>query len=267
MTPIGPAFLTAFALGCGAGSPLPMKASDSAFQVDLTATVAPGSSARLCRLAIVPRDLSIGRVESTSTAGTHHVEVALTDAPVAEVDGTPFDCEARRVPRRGTFYAAQETYQALSFGDGATLALRAGEVLVLEAHVLNATSSDRIAEVEVGLFAAGADGPALGELRLGSPFTNARKLVCHVPRHRFIQVLGGDASLEDVTLTLLGGALVAPIPLFESEPADPLVFRPALHVAAGERFELSCSGQLPCILTGTYFPADGQGIAVCEPAS
>ncbi len=236
-------------------------------QIGYTAPAPAGADLRLCRLVVVPAAFAVGRVESMASSGSHHVEIALTKLAPQDIDDAVFDCDSRLVPRRGTIYAAQETQQRLTFAQGATLALGAGEVLLVEAHLVNAATTARDIGIAVNLWAADPSGPALGAFRL-APATSAQRVICRMDRERYIQVLGGDRGMNDVTLTLLGGELPDPIPLFEGGPADPLVFRPSLRVAAGERFELSCAGgaDASCALLGTYYPADEAGLASCEAA-
>jgi hypothetical protein len=246
--------------GCGATTPplLQRPAATEGVQLNLEASAPAGADARLCRLLALPHALTLGRVESRATAGTHHVEVVLTALAPADADGAPFACASRPLRRVATIYSANQTAGDLTFAQGSTLPLAAGAVLLVEAHVLNASPAARGVGAAVNLYGADGAGPRLGAFELA---TERSPSVCRVAGPRFVQVLGGDGA--ELSLTLAGGALPAPIPLFEREPGDPLVFRPALKVADGEQFQLSCA-EGACALHGLYFPVDADGLAACQ---
>ncbi len=228
-------------------------------QLTIDTAIPSGTDARVCQLVAVPEAITIGRVESRSTAGTHHVEVALTTHVAGEIDGAPFACGTRPIARLGSFYAANETAGALTFGADAVLDVAAGRVLLVEIHALNATAQQRATSVAVNLYAATSTGPKLGSfvLTVGSP-----KASCGLAGQRYVQVLGGDAGHGALSVTLEGGALPSAVPLFEEEAGDPLVFRPALRVEGDEALTVACTAP-PCTLRGTYYPAGDEMFAVC----
>jgi hypothetical protein len=258
----GLAALLVAACGCTAGAPAAsplLDAPAAGLQLTLDTETPAGSELRVCKLVVIENAMTIGRVVSRFGLGTHHVELALTDLDGQAVDPTPFDCGSRTIARRGSFYAANDQAGDLTFGGGAALELPAGSVVLVELHALNATLASRTASAAVNLYATDAAGPKLGSFEITVPRSPA---TCRIAGSRYIQILAGDGLDPEVTMTLTGGDLSGPVPLFEEGPSDPLVFRPALPIVESETITVSCS-KGACTFRGTYFPADAAGVATC----
>lgn len=227
--------------------------------LEMKASVPAGGEVFRCRYFILPDEpRDVIRFEHRYTQGSHHVLVYPTNLRGDDVadDLEAFDCSDRAdLHQTGLAYGADdEPMGGLSYPAGVGMHLEAGQVLLLEAHYLNASNTDL--EATVGVTLHFADEPV--PVRAGNLFYyNWAILVAPAPNEataRMRCVVPDDVELlfasshmhrrgVEFGSWLVGGDLVEPRPLHSTEEwASPeaAVFDPPLSVRAGQRIEFEC---------------------------
>lgn len=139
-----------------------------AFKHDLVftmkATIPSGKELHLCQLVQVPAgpDINIVGFAHQYTPGSHHFllyQTTLTSIP-SDLTGQ-YDCTTGGEPimasSRGIIYGAQVPTGSSTFPEGVAVTVKAGAVLIMNTHYLNAGKKDIDTQVQVGLDLTTAD--------------------------------------------------------------------------------------------------------------
>lgn len=278
----------------------PLKAQAMAIRV----TVPGGGEIHKCRFVKVEPGLGthVVRMEHSYTPGSHHLLLFRTDLnEVPAADGTEaVDCYAdgRDIMShvRGVVYASQNDKADMHLPAGVGLPLAPGEVLLLQAHYLNAGAAPLDARVDVKL-SFGAQGSVTedaGVLFFYQPFifvpargSSSTLMRCNVPRN--VKLLSGLSHMHkrgvgfEAFLDAPGGEL-APTSFYSSTDwQHPPSIATPLDVPAGSRLRFRCDyqngsenealqGQSAdrdemCIFTGLYHPAMPDADSLCLGAA
>lgn len=135
---------------CGGPATSETSSSAAGDAVEVTTpsfTLQPGEEALKCYYTSLPRDeaMSITRLDTTMSSGSHHMIVFFTAAP-NQPDGTLEDCvvlpsgavAGKEIPL--PLYLTQKPADSLSMPPGVAMQLEARQSLVIEMHYVNATS-------------------------------------------------------------------------------------------------------------------------------
>lgn len=249
--------------------------------------VSPGKEAHVCQLHRMPDAPYVVGLRHESTRGGHHLVLRRTTLP-----GIPpslreaFDCDSQAslsLPVGGVLYSAQASTGALMLPPGVGLPITAGEIVLLESHVMNPSSAplDVTAKVELAT-SAGADVRShAGVLAFSAPFIHV------TPRSRAEASLGCPIG-ADITLVSAVGAMsrrgaefrafqespdaLATAPFYTSGAWDhPTTLAKDTSLPAGSRLRIRCGydalnereerfqGPGPederCTFSGLYYPA------------
>ncbi len=125
--------------------------------ISMSLTVRPGEELHRCQLAALPTDSEIEVVTFSHqyTAGSHHFLVFATDLETIPpaLEGQ-FDCVAGDEPimehARGILYGAQSAAATFPLPAGVGLRMKPHQVLMMQAHYLNPTSSALAATIRAG---------------------------------------------------------------------------------------------------------------------
>ncbi|HEX9295744.1 MAG TPA: hypothetical protein VF881_07910 [Polyangiaceae bacterium] len=125
--------------------------------VSMQLTVKPGEELHRCQYVALPsdQDINVVAVSHQYSTGSHHFLVYTTDldAIPAEMTGQ-YDCVNGDEPimehTHGILYGGQSPSGSVRFPDGVGFPMRAGQVLLLQAHYINPTSQDIEAKVSAG---------------------------------------------------------------------------------------------------------------------
>jgi hypothetical protein len=271
-------------------------AQGQGFQLKMTTTIPAGVEAEHCQLLRAPEgeDLWVQRDEVRFTQGSHHVlvyETPYDTLPTQKEDGTPIDPNAVFDCTDGATKGFQITKlvggsqngegdSLLSFPEGVAMRVRAGAVLLLNAHYVNASDKDLTPEVRVNIYTIPkeevktqgdllflynplikAPASASSSARMRCP-VHTDITIANVQSHMHRRGVGYAASVEgqDPFYTNTSWANV-PVKRFE----------PGLVVKAGSVLDYHCDYTNPeahdvyqgprstdemCMLIGSYYPAD-----------
>lgn len=286
-------------LGAGAcaaedGSRPPLHAvSAQELVFSTTPEIAAGTEMRRCQLVVVPEAHPfLVAVRHQRTTGIHHVAVHVTDLDAAERE--PFDCDgpasaSARV--RGTLYTSDLPEGSLSLPEGVGLPLRAGAVLMIEAHLLNPHASSLSTSLRVALTTA--DGGAVrehaGVFALAAPTTP----IAPVGRHEVSAHCGVSAPSTLLTAAARRDQPSGSLRAFVDLPDAPASAAPfyasslgahvaslahAVTIPAGARVRLRCEydnrgyaekADSACSLSGLYYPAAAklEAVACAAPSA
>jgi hypothetical protein len=131
--------------------------------VSMSLTVKPGEELHRCQLVTLPADSEIQIVAFSHkyTAGSHHFLLFATDLETIppELAGQ-FDCVNGDEPimqhTRGILYGAQSAEAIFPLPPGVGFAMKAHQVLMMQAHYLNPTGKDLVAKIQAGFDGAPA---------------------------------------------------------------------------------------------------------------
>jgi hypothetical protein len=254
-----------------------------------------------CRYVALKGDdgFLIGASHSFSSA-THHLLAFDTDLPAIpagqDVERDCFAPDDVMAHARAEIYATQSRTGVFTLPSGVGVPLRAGEVLLMQVHYLNATSADLDATATLTIATAmDASLRRAGEFFFADPFIDV------LPGQR------GSAAMRctfPASVTLLSTAVyahrhsvdfaayldpaneaVATTPFYHAPGyANPLPIHTVLPVAAGSHVRMACayqnsggSGELlqgvsndrdeQCILSGIYYPGLGGDVDTCRTSA
>jgi len=261
--------------------------------------VAAGTDVYVCSyLAVSSADTFLVGVSHVATAGTHHVLVFRTDlTSIPDGSDAPVDCFAGPSSpmrhMRGEVYGSQARTGSFSFPAGVGLPVRAGEVLLVEVHFLDAGAQDIDARVDLTLATTtkGIATPA-GAFFFDDPFidipaaASARaSMRCLVPDDVTIVSTSfhGHAHAQAVTAFVdpPTGAPASTPYYTAPDAANPLPLQASVPVAAGSHVRFACEffggpqeilqgldfqASEMCALSGAYYPAMGSQAESCALA-
>jgi hypothetical protein len=154
-------FLTACSSSSPSTAPSP---SSNDVTVSMELTVAPGAELHQCQYVALPTDSDINVVGITHqyTTGSHHFLVFMTDLDAIPPDQNgQYDCVRGDEPimehTRGILYGAQSPTGGGAFPDGIGFPMKAHQVLLLQAHYINATAQPLDAKLSATFATASAD--------------------------------------------------------------------------------------------------------------
>ena len=287
---------------CGTNTPAtqtPPTPTGASYEMSLR--LAPGQEAHKCQLVQLPADAAfvIG-AQHEYTVGSHHMLLFKTDltAIPAGLEGVR-DCYETGGTSlmsyvRGALYAAQQTTGKVVYPSGVGLPVKAGDVLLFQAHYVNASTSPLDARVQVRLDLGKAESitQRAGVLFFYNPFI-------HVPESSMarasmrcrlreaITVLGASSHYHKrgvgyaAFLDAPDGAL-AGTPFYTSTDWEhPRPMQTPLAVPQGARIRFECTydnmaGARPyyqgqsaeydemCMFMGLYFPALDARDELCQ---
>ena len=291
----------------GSGSIYPFMISPATFVTDRSKTtydddkvsfemaikVPAGAELHRCMYARFPDDrgvVAVPSVESHYTPGSHHLlayRTDLTDIPEGREGLLDcFDSGAAR-DERGSYYEAQQPDMERDLPPGIAHEFQPGEVLVLEAHYINATQNDL--DANVALIAHTMDVADVKE-EAGTIFfndldievpphgTSHSQMTCTLPQDIMLAQLWShmhsrgvkfvvETDDEDAQATL--GTLYSETDWSEPKPRiypsdPPVVLHSGTHISFGcdfkndtdMTFEFGQSAEINemCILHGMYWP-------------
>ncbi|MBS2013949.1 MAG: hypothetical protein JST00_13755 [Deltaproteobacteria bacterium] len=268
-----------------------VSAQELAFSI--APSIAAGTEMRRCQLVAVPEAHPfLVAIRHQRSTGVHHIAVHVTDLDAAEPE--PFDCDGPRNASgrvRGTLYTSDLPDDSLALREGVGLPLRAGTVLMIEAHLLNPHASslnaslrvalttdlgDRVRE-HAGVFAlAAAPNP-------GKPFRlHEASALCSVSAPSTILAAAARRGHERASLRAfidLPDAPATAAPFYASSlGAHVASLARAVAIPTGARVRLRCeyddrqnaeADATTCALSGLYYPAAAklEAAACAEPAS
>lgn len=233
----------------------------SGIQVGMETSLDAGEEVEYCRYVVVPdgADLDVARFEHAYTAGSHHLLLYQTSLTADEARDDMFSCGGASFAElgiSGIAYVAQVATGEMAYPEGVALHIKAGDVLLLQTHYLNASEAELEVEVRLNLWQSAVPVTAeAGTLFLynwtivvpaGEPAT--ARMRCQIPAD--VQLLYGMSHMHrrgvDYRATLEGGALPEPIELFttaEWEGIEPARYEPFQTITAGQTIDFSCDYQ------------------------
>ncbi len=279
----------------GDPAPKPTAASPS---LTIVQHVAAGSDRYVCSY-LVPSAIDTFLVSAShvATSGTHHVLVFRTDLPsIPNGMAGPTECFSGSTDlmahMRGEVYGSQARSGSFAFPAGVGLPLRAGEVLLVQVHLLDAGAQDLDARIDLALTTT-TDGisTAAGIFFFDDPFidiapgaSSRASMRCLVPNDvTFVSVTSFTHARAQIVSAFLDPPTgpPAPRPFYASlDAASPLPIQSVIPIAAGSRVRFTCAyqnlqgtGEVVqgfddqvnelCVLSGAYYPAMGSGAESC----
>ncbi|HVK75090.1 MAG TPA: hypothetical protein VM734_17295 [Kofleriaceae bacterium] len=264
-------------------------------QFAMTTTIPAGVEGEWCQFVVAPpAEQWVARDEVRFTEGSHHVllyETSYAQIPTAKDDGTPvdttkvFDCSdgatnGWSVTKLVGGSQNGEGDSLLAFPDGVAMKVRAGAVLLMNAHYLNASDHDLTPEVRVNLWTRPAASiTAEGDLLfLYNPFikvpaSGQGRARWRCPVHRDITIANVQSHMHKRGVGY-AASVTGQAPFYENERWERVPvkrFDGGLAVAAGSTLDYHCDYtnaeardvyQGPrttdemCMLIGSYWPAD-----------
>jgi hypothetical protein len=229
----------------------------SSVAFSISAHVKAGTEQYRCQAVTMPDDGGfVVSGSHTYTPGSHHVLLYRTDlTTVPDGMGGNFDCSDETGLMghvRGVVYGAQTPTGGWQLPDGVGLPYRPGEILLLQAHYLDASASDLDARVDVTL-ATRADGieQRAGFFFFYDPFIHVpagararASMRCLVRQD--VTLLGESAHFHrrgvgyQAFLDPPGGTPAAQPFYTTSDWSNPLQQRATTAVASGSRLRFAC---------------------------
>jgi hypothetical protein len=262
------------------------------------AHVALGTDAYHCKYVVLPpgETFFVGASHVYST-GNHHLLVFRTDLTSLPDGGdVERDCFAPDdvMPHaRAELYGAQSKTGTFAMPDGVGLPLHGGDVLLMQAHYLNATSADLDADVSLTI-ATRAEGVTTraGSFYFADPFIDVEpgqmasaRVRCLFPGAATILAASAysHARATDFAAYVDPRGGPAPTAPFYRAPgfANPLPLSSPVAVNAGDRVRVECAydnargttalyqgtrndADEQCILSGLYYPDQGDDVGSCR---
>jgi hypothetical protein len=250
-------------LGCGTTAPPPSAGqfnpppAGQGLQFATKRTVKAGEEAQYCVYFQMPAGaaMNVNTIEHHYTTGSHHLLLLQTSYSPSEVAlGQPFDCFGgfdRRIS--GVSYAAQSPDGKTTYPDGVALHFAAGEIVMVQLHLLNATPNPVDAEAKVNLWF----DPKPTTAEVGTLFfydysiylppsaTATAKMHCTLPKD--VTLIGGYSHMHhrgiDYQALLTGDAQATPRELYATtdwENPEFKIFSPSISIKAGQAIDFRC---------------------------
>jgi hypothetical protein len=277
---------------------------EAPFAVTMAATVAPGADTYRCKYVAFPpaaAGASTFYVGATHTygAGCHHVLVFRTDlAAVPAGEDAERDCVTPDdvMPHaRAQIYGAQVKTGAFAMPDGVGLPLRAGEVVLVQVHYLNATAAPIDAQVSLALRTATAGiTQRAGAFFFADPFVDVgpaqegrAAMRCAIPADATILAVSGFAHARATDFSAFVDPAAGPpssSPFYRAPgSANPLPLQGHIALAGGDHVRFTCTfdntrgavevlggprsdADEACVLSGIYAPDLGDDVDACRTA-
>jgi hypothetical protein len=261
------------------------------------AHVPAGADTYGCRYITLPHDDALYFVGASHTysAGNHHLLVFRTDLDAAPSDAER-DCFAPDdvMPHaRAQVYGAQARTGTFALPSGVGLPLRSGEVLLMQAHYLNATASDVDATISLTVTTAKVGiTQRAGSFFFDDPFVDAppaqkshAQIRCTVPSDATVVAVSAYAHARAIDFAAFLDPPAGPLgaaPFYRAPGfANPLPLQTSLAVPAGAHLRAACTydntkgtselfagprndADEACILSGIYFPDLGDDVSACR---
>jgi hypothetical protein len=265
-------------------------------------TVPAGTELHQCQFAVMPNATDVDAVSFAHhyTLGSHHFLVIGTDLDAVPSDMPgQYDCTNGDEPimqhARGVLYGGQTPDGTFPLPSGVGFPFKAHQVLILQAHYLNAGAQPVDATIEFGVDVAapGSIQQTAGYMFFYDPFVyvpaegkGSTGLGCAVPSAvnlisastHYHQRGTGMKVYNDV------GGVAAATPFFETHDWEhPPDFHGPLALPAGSRVRFVCDYQSTdpvdvfegpnaktsemCVLGGLYFPKQDAAFENCEEQS
>jgi len=196
--------------------------SDTQVKFEMDLLVPRGAELHRCVYAQFPSDrgeIAVQRVESHYTPGSHHL-LAYRSELTAIPEGKEglLDCyeSGASAQQRGSYYEAQQPEEKRELPAGVAHIFQPGEVLVLEAHYINATEKDITAHVEM---ITHTTNRADIKQEAGTLFYNNVNIM--VPPHSTAHTEMSCTLPQDIQLALLWSHMHARGVKFVAETDDP----------------------------------------------
>jgi hypothetical protein len=262
------------------------------------AHVPAGADTYGCRYVAMPQGALyfVGASHSYST-GNHHLLVFRTDLDVVPSDAER-DCFAPDdvMPHaRAQIYGAQAKTGSLALPPGVGLPLRSGEVLLMQAHYLNATAADVDASISLSIATAqGGITQRAGSFFFADPFIDAppaqkahAQMRCAIPQDATLVTVSAYAHARAIDFAAFVDPPSGPLgaaPFYRAPGfANPLPLQTSLALPAGAHVRATCAydntrgaGELfagprndadeACNYSGIYFPDLGDDVSSCRAA-
>jgi hypothetical protein len=159
------AFAVLAACGCTSNStPEPSGGFQHDVVFTMSMTVPAAAELHQCQYVQVPRgpDINVNRFAHQYTTGSHHFLLYLTDlTSIPEGMTGQYDCTNGDEPilshATGIIYGGQTPEGETAFPEDVAITVKGGQVLVMNAHYLNASAKPLIATIQVGLDVVPAD--------------------------------------------------------------------------------------------------------------
>jgi hypothetical protein len=275
-------------------------------QLAMTTTLEAGVEAEHCMfMQVSEEEMWVTRDEARFDAGSHHVLVYETDyesIPTETEDGTPvdtsgvFDCSDGATNGwsvtkliAGSQNAAGDSM--IRFPAGVAMPVRAGAVLLMNVHYINASDAAIQPEARVNLYTVPeADVETEGDLLflynplIRVPQKGSSRAHWRCPVHEDITIANVQSHMHARGVGYAARVAGEAAPFYENDRwADVEVksFDPGLEVPAGASLEYYCDYQSSedrtvyqgprstdemCMLIGSYYPADPR-TANCQGAN
>lgn len=275
----------------GVDAPADVATNTSAIKLEMKVTVPAGKEIFRCQLFRLPTsadgELFISGTSHEYTPGSHHYLVFRTELTTipAGLD-QPFDCaEGGGVMEkyaRGFVFGGQTPKESRTYPDGAAIALKSGEIVVLQSHYINAGKTDVPATVTVNLNTIPKSDLKVraGVMRMYDPYihiapksTATAQMRCPIKKDitvvQMVPHMHQRGAKETAWIDPPGARATEPT-LINEDWEHPKEFGGKLEVKAGSSFRYQCAyrneedravyqGQSAtdemCMLTAFYYPA------------
>jgi hypothetical protein len=264
-------------------------------QFKMTTKLEPGVEGEHCMFVKAPAgEIYVQRDEVRYSKGSHHFllyETSYDEIPTQRQDGTPmepgavFDCSDGATNGWKVTKLVGGSQNAvgssmLSFPDGVAMRVRAGAVLLMNAHYINATTDVLEPEVRINLWTipkeeVQQEGDILFMynpfIHIGMASESRARMRCKA--HKDITIQNVQSHMHsrgtDYEALLVGGETFYTSNTWENVPVKD--FGEGLKVKAGEWIDYSCTYQNNemrevyqgprstdemCMLIGSFYPAD-----------
>jgi hypothetical protein len=251
--------------------------------------LAAGREVHYCNYFVLPTEhaIDVERFEHTYTSGGHHVILYPTRLKAADVQNQldVFDCD-ERAPSRGDIgfgYVGGGTKNELVYPKGVAWHFEAGDVVILESHMLNLGKEPLDVDYRVNLWYA--TEPVTDHVGTIFFYDNniyipengsfTAKMDCGIPRDISVLFLAPHMHVRGTHFEsrLIGPNRPSPIPLVGTDDwssIEPTIYRPPLELKTGDRVQYSCDyvnrDSFPvvegpsktdnemCLMVGGYYP-------------
>jgi hypothetical protein len=146
-------------LGCGSDPAEPIAPAAERVKFEAALSVPAGTETVQCKLVAMPADrgeMAVRRIDHRYTAGSHHFLLFRTElGEIPEGGELLIPCEegdgSWMSDVRGVVYAAQEAEGGFRYPEGVGMSFQPGEVMLLQSHYLNTSTSALDARIDVEL--------------------------------------------------------------------------------------------------------------------